>query len=134
MALIDEIGFDHSFSFLYSPRPGTPAASLPDPTPLATKKERLARCKRASRTARAPSARRMIGTVQRVLVEKPSRKDGRQLSGRTENNRVVNFDGPPGLIGHFRRGRHHRGAAQFPARPAAGLSGTAGRRPEDKPA
>ncbi|HRD50581.1 MAG: tRNA (N6-isopentenyl adenosine(37)-C2)-methylthiotransferase MiaB [Candidatus Competibacter sp.] len=101
LALIDEIGFDHSFSFLYSPRPGTPAASLPDSTPLPVKKERLARLQARIEELAHENSRRMIGTVQRVLVEKPSRKDGRQLAGRTENNRVVNFNGPSGLIGHF---------------------------------
>ncbi len=101
LALIDEIRFDHSFSFIYSPRPGTPAASMPDPTPLTVKKQRLARLQaRIEDEARAIS-RQMVGTAQRVLVDKPARKGGRQLSGRTENNRVVNFDGPAGLIGHF---------------------------------
>jgi tRNA-2-methylthio-N6-dimethylallyladenosine synthase len=101
MTLIEEIGFDQSFSFLYSPRPGTPAASLPDSTPPAVKKERLARLQaRIDDQARAIS-RRMVGTAQRVLVDRPARKDGRQLAGRTENNRVVNFDGPRDLIGHF---------------------------------
>lgn len=101
LALIDEIGFDHSFSFLYSPRPGTPAANLADPTPLATKKERLARLQARIEDGARIISQGMIGTVQRVLVDRPSRKDDRQLSGRTENNRVVNFDGPPGLIGRF---------------------------------
>ncbi|MBK8509596.1 MAG: tRNA (N6-isopentenyl adenosine(37)-C2)-methylthiotransferase MiaB [Candidatus Competibacteraceae bacterium] len=101
MALIEEIGFDHSFSFLYSARPGTPAANLPDPTPTAVKKERLARLQaRIESNARAIS-QRMVGTAQRVLVDKPSRKNSQQLAGRTENNRVVNFDGPASLIGHF---------------------------------
>lgn len=101
MTLIEDLGFDQSFSFLYSPRPGTPAANLPDPTPLAVKKERLARLQaRIEEQARAIS-QRMVGTTQRVLVDRPARKDGRQLAGRTENNRVVNFDGPRGLIGHF---------------------------------
>jgi tRNA-2-methylthio-N6-dimethylallyladenosine synthase len=101
MALIDEIGFDHSFSFLYSPRPGTPAASLPDLMPLAVKKERLARLQARLEAGAHEIGRRMVGTTQRVLVERTARKDGRQLAGRTENNRVVNFDGPPGLIGQF---------------------------------
>ena len=101
MALIDEIQFDHSFSFLYSPRPGTPAANLPDATPLPVKKERLARLQARIDELAHENSRRKIGTAQRVLVEKPSRKDRRQLAGRTENNRVVNFDGPSGLIGHF---------------------------------
>ena len=101
MTLIEDLGFDQSFSFLYSPRPGTPAANLPDPTPLAVKKERLARLQaRIEEQARAIS-RQMVGTTRRVLVDRPARKDGRQLAGRTENNRVVNFDGPRGLIGHF---------------------------------
>ena len=101
MTLIEDIGFDHSFSFVYSPRPGTPAASMPDPTPLAVKKERLARLQARIEDGGHAISRRMVGTVQRVLVDKPSRKDSRQLSGRTENNRVINFDGPAGLIGHF---------------------------------
>ncbi|HRZ23732.1 MAG TPA: tRNA (N6-isopentenyl adenosine(37)-C2)-methylthiotransferase MiaB, partial [Candidatus Contendobacter sp.] len=101
MALIEEIGFDHSFSFVYSARPGTPAASLPDPTPLAVKKERLARLQARLEAGARDISRRMIGTTQRVLVDRPARKDGRQLAGRTENNRVVNFDGPAHLIGQF---------------------------------
>jgi tRNA-2-methylthio-N6-dimethylallyladenosine synthase len=101
MALIDETGFDHSFSFLYSPRPGTPAASLPDPTPLAVKKARLARLQARLEVGAHEISRRMVGTTQRVLVDRPARKDGRQLAGRTENNRVVNFDGPAHLIGQF---------------------------------
>jgi tRNA-2-methylthio-N6-dimethylallyladenosine synthase len=101
MELIAEIGFDHSFSFLYSPRPGTPAASMPDPTPLAVKKERLARLQARIEAGAHDISQRMVGMVQRVLVDRPARKDGRQLAGRTENNRVVNFDGPPSLIGRF---------------------------------
>ncbi len=101
LALIDDLGFDQSFSFLYSPRPGTPAANLPDPTPPAVKKERLARLQARIEDQARTISRRMVGTTQRVLVDRPARKDGRQLAGRTENNRVVNFDGPRGLIGHF---------------------------------
>jgi tRNA-2-methylthio-N6-dimethylallyladenosine synthase len=101
MRLIEEIGFDHSFSFLYSARPGTPAASLPDPTPLSVKKERLAQLQARLEANAQAISRRMIGSVQRVLVDKLSRKDARQLAGRTENNRVVNFDGPTRLIGQF---------------------------------
>ena len=101
LQLIEEIGFDHSFSFLYSARPGTPAASLPDATPLAVKKERLAQLQARLEANAQTISRRMVGSVQRVLVDKPSRKDERQLAGRTENNRVVNFDGPPQLIGRF---------------------------------
>ena len=101
MQLIEEIGFDHSFSFLYSARPGTPAASLPDSTPLAVKKERLAQLQARLEANTQAISQSMIGSVQRVLVDKPSRKDQRQLAGRTENNRVVNFAGPPQLIGRF---------------------------------
>ncbi|RUQ36666.1 MAG: tRNA (N6-isopentenyl adenosine(37)-C2)-methylthiotransferase MiaB [Candidatus Competibacteraceae bacterium] len=101
MALIEEIGFDHSFSFIYSARPGTPAANLPDPTPLAVKKERLARLQARLEDGARAISRSMVGTVQQVLVDRPARKDGRQLAGRTANNRVVNFDGPTGLIGRF---------------------------------
>jgi tRNA-2-methylthio-N6-dimethylallyladenosine synthase len=91
MRLIDEVGFDASFSFLYSPRPGTPAAELTDNTPQAVKQERLL-ClqKRIDEQAQAISAA-MVGTVQRVLVEGLSRKDTSELAGRTDNNRVVNF-------------------------------------------
>jgi len=101
MKLIEDIGFDHSFSFVYSARPGTPAADLPDDVPLAVKKQRLAILQaRISEMAAVISAR-MVGTVQRVLVERPSRKDANEMSGRTENNRVVNFAGPSRLIGEF---------------------------------
>jgi len=101
MQLIEDIGFDQSFSFIYSPRPGTPAASLPDEVPQAVKKQRLARLQARINAMAQAISQNMIGTVQRVLVDKPSRKDPRQLSGRTDNNRVVNFTGPARLIGHF---------------------------------
>jgi len=102
MQLIGDIGFDTSFSFIYSARPGTPAAELPDETPEAVKKERLAILQsRITQQAQAIS-RRMVGSVERVLVSGYSRKDPGQLSGRTENNRVVNFRADdPALIGHF---------------------------------
>ena len=101
MELIESVGFDHSFSFVYSARPGTPAAALPDDVPLAEKKRRLAILQaRIGEMAAAISAG-MVGSVQRVLVERPSRRDPAQMSGRTENNRVVNFDGHPRLIGEF---------------------------------
>ena len=101
MKLIEDIGFDASFSFIYSRRPGTPAASLPDDVPLEVKKARLQRLQdRITEMATAISAS-MVGSVQSVLVERPSRKDSSQLAGRTENNRVVNFDGHPRLIGRF---------------------------------
>jgi tRNA-2-methylthio-N6-dimethylallyladenosine synthase len=95
MALIDEIGFDASFSFIFSPRPGTPAAALPDDTPPAVKLARLQRLQAAvEANARRISASR-VGTVQRILVEGPSRKDAAELMGRTECNRIVNFHGGP---------------------------------------
>jgi tRNA-2-methylthio-N6-dimethylallyladenosine synthase len=101
MALIEAVGFDHSFSFLYSARPGTPAAALPDTVPLTVKKARLARLQQRINELAAGISHAMVGTVQRVLVEKPSRKQPEQLCGRTENNRVVNFDAPAELIGRF---------------------------------
>ena len=91
LSLAEEIGFDLSFSFLYSPRPGTPAASLPDPTPLAVKQHRLALLQDQLRTQAAGFAQAMLGSRQRVLVTGPAKKDPNQLQGRTENNRVVNF-------------------------------------------
>jgi len=101
MALIEEIGFDHSFSFIYSARPGTPAASLPDDVPMEVKKARLARLQEKINTNTAAYSRAMVGTTQRILVEGPSKKDANELRGRTENNRVVNFAGPSSLIGQF---------------------------------
>jgi tRNA-2-methylthio-N6-dimethylallyladenosine synthase len=101
MKLIDEVGFDASFSFLYSPRPGTPAAELSDDTPREVPLERLARLQgRIDELARAVS-RSMVGSVQRVLVEGRSKKSGDELAGRTDNNRVVNFEGNPRLIHRF---------------------------------
>ncbi len=101
MNLIEEVGFDQSFSFIYSPRPGTPAASLPDDVPPEIKQERLNILQaRIARMANQLS-RRMVGTRQRILVERPSRKDPTQMAGRTENNRVVNFPASAGLIGQF---------------------------------
>jgi len=101
MQLIADIGFDQSFSFIYSARPGTPAGSYADDTPLSVKKERLQILQsRISQQAGAIS-QAMVGTTQRVLVERPSRKDARQMTGRTENMRWVNFDGDTSLIGRF---------------------------------
>jgi tRNA-2-methylthio-N6-dimethylallyladenosine synthase len=101
MDLIEAVGFDHSFSFIYSQRPGTPAAALQDDVPVSLKKERLARLQaRISEMAAGISAG-MVGNTERILVEKTSRKRDDQLSGRTENNRVVNFDADPALIGRF---------------------------------
>ena len=102
MALIEEVGFDTSFSFIYSARPGTPAASMPDPTPAEVKKHRLAILQDRLREQAAAIAQGMVGSRQRVLVTGISRRDAGQLQGRTENNRVVNFDCPDkGLIGNF---------------------------------
>lgn len=101
LKLITEIGFDHSYSFIYSARPGTPAASLDDPTPQAIKKERLATLQALITQQAAAISQAMVGTVQRVLVDRPARKDPREISGRTENNRVVNFAGDQSLIGKF---------------------------------
>ncbi|MGR9044807.1 MAG: tRNA (N6-isopentenyl adenosine(37)-C2)-methylthiotransferase MiaB [Gammaproteobacteria bacterium] len=101
MALIEEVGFDLSFSFIYSPRPGTPAAELPDDVPAETKKQRLARLQNRINEMAAGISRNMVDTVQTVLVEGPSRKNPLQMQGRTENNRVVNFIGHPRLVGHF---------------------------------
>jgi len=101
LSLIEDIGFDASFSFVYSARPGTPAASFPDDTPPDVKKQRLQRLQGVIDGQAARISAAMVGSRQRILVEGASRKDPRQLAGRTENNRVVNFDGPPSLIGHF---------------------------------
>lgn len=101
MDLIHEIGFDHSFSFIYSPRPGTPAAQLPDNIPLEVKKERLTLLQNRININAARISQAMVETKQRVLVTGPSKKHHEQLSGRTENNRVVNFIGEPTLIGQM---------------------------------
>ncbi len=101
MRLIDDVGFDSSFSFVFSARPGTPAAALADQTPQSVKLERLQQLQaRVEAQARAISASR-IGTLQRVLVEGPSRKDPTELMGRTECNRIVNFAGPQRLVGQM---------------------------------
>jgi tRNA-2-methylthio-N6-dimethylallyladenosine synthase len=101
MNLIAELGFDQSFSFIYSARPGTPAANLPDDTPLEVKKQRLQLLQaRINQQAQAISEA-MVGTTQRVLVEKISKKSASQVAGRTENNRWVNFDADPSLVGQF---------------------------------
>ena len=101
MKLVRDMGFDHSFSFIYSARPGTPAASLADDTPLEVKKERLAALQAQINEQASAISQAMVNTRQRILVEGPSKKDPKQLFGRTENNRVVNFDGHPRLIGRF---------------------------------
>ena len=101
MKLIEELGFDTSFSFVYSSRPGTPAADLPDDTPQDVKLARLARLQKRIEAHAATISAGMVGSVQRILVEGPSKKDPNELAGRTDNNRVVNFAGNPRLIGHF---------------------------------
>ena len=101
LELVKQVGFDQSFSFLYSARPGTPAAELPDDVPQAVKQERLARLQAQLNRQAAEFSERMVGTVQTVLVDRPAKKDPHQLSGRTENNRVVNFDGPSHWLGQF---------------------------------
>jgi len=99
--LIEEIGFDNSFSFVYSPRPGTPAAAFHDDVTAELKAHRLAVLQGRIREQAEAISRAMVGTIQAVLVEGPSRKDRSQLCGRTENNRVVNFAADRGLIGQM---------------------------------
>lgn len=101
MDLVHDIGFDTSFSFIYSPRPGTPAANLPDDTPMDVKKQRLQILQNRLLMNAARYSESMIGSKQKILVTGLSKKSEQQLSGRTECNRVVNFDGPSHLIGEF---------------------------------
>lgn len=101
MDLVHEIGFDTSFSFIYSPRPGTPAANLSDDTPLEVKKQRLQILQNRLLLQASRYSQSMTGSTQRILVTGHSKRDSQQLSGRTECNRVVNFDGPAHLIGQF---------------------------------
>ncbi len=101
MRLIERVNYDHSFSFIYSQRPGTPAELLEDNVSMEVKKERLAHLQKTILASAAAISKKMVGTVQSVLVEGPSRKDPAQYSGRTENNRVVNFDGNETMVGHF---------------------------------
>ena len=101
MNLIADVGFDQSFSFIYSRRPGTPAASLPDDVTHEQKQQRLEILQARINQQSLEISRKMVGTVQRVLVERPAKKDARQLAGRTENMRWVNFDGPQALINQF---------------------------------
>jgi tRNA-2-methylthio-N6-dimethylallyladenosine synthase len=101
LGLVRDAGVDQSFSFLYSRRPGTPAASLPDEVDLAVKQERLTRLQSQLETQASAISERMVGTVQRVLIERAARKNAHELAGRTENNRWVNFAGPASLINEF---------------------------------
>lgn len=101
LKLVDEVGFDNSFSYLFSARPGTPAAEMQDDTPHEVKAGRLKRLQDRLAAHEEVVAAAMLGTVQRVLVEGLSKKDSQELAGRTDNNRVVNFRGSPGMIGRF---------------------------------
>jgi len=101
LKLVDEVGFDDSFSFVYSRRPGTPAADLPDATPQEVKLARLARLKERIDAQARQIAERMVVTRQRILVEGASRKHAGELAGRTGNNRMVNFGGSPELVGRL---------------------------------
>ena len=105
MQLIEDVGYDRSFSFIYSQRPGTPASSLPDDVPLAVKQARLVRLQARINEMTMAISEQMVGTLQRILVERPSTRDASELAGRTENSRVVNFDCQGGdvtkMIGQF---------------------------------
>jgi tRNA-2-methylthio-N6-dimethylallyladenosine synthase len=101
LALVRELKFDQSFSFLYSRRPGTPAAALPDEVPVALKQARLVRLQAQLEAQAQAISAGMVGSVQRVLIERPSKKNARELAGRTANNRWVNFPGSGELIGRF---------------------------------
>jgi tRNA-2-methylthio-N6-dimethylallyladenosine synthase len=101
MKLIEDVGFDQSFSFIYSRRPGTPAADLEDSVSSEAKHARLARLQAHINAHAAGISRAMVGSLQKVLVTGPSRRDPAELTGKTENMRSVNFAGPPGLVGQF---------------------------------
>jgi tRNA-2-methylthio-N6-dimethylallyladenosine synthase len=101
MKLIDDVGYDNSFSFIFSPRPGTPAANLRDDTPYEVKLKRLQQVQATIDANMKRISEGLVGTVQRILVEGPSRKNAAELAGRTECNRVVNFEGPARLVGQM---------------------------------
>jgi tRNA-2-methylthio-N6-dimethylallyladenosine synthase len=101
LQLIDDVGFDDSYSFVYSPRPGTPAANLPDDTPQEVKQQRLQRLQSHIAAGAQTLSAAMVGTRQRVLIDSVSRRDATELAARTDNNRVVNFPGPHHRIGTF---------------------------------
>jgi tRNA-2-methylthio-N6-dimethylallyladenosine synthase len=101
MKLIDDIGFDGSYSFIYSPRPGTPAADFADPVPPAIAQARLTRLQARIEEQFAANSQRMVGTTECMLVTGQATKDARELAARTENNRVVNFAGASDLVGHY---------------------------------
>lgn len=99
--LVEDIGFDQSYSFIFSPRPGTPAARLPDDTPMEVKKERLLQLQTLLTQNATKINESMVGSIQRILVTGESKRNAERLTGRTVNNRVLNFDGDPSLIGKF---------------------------------
>src|SRR6186997_1189929 len=101
LKLVREANFDQSYTFIYSQRPGTPAASLPDDVTLDAKQQRLARLQEQLNAQARAISEQMVGSTQTVLVARPSKKDAAELAGRTENGRWVNFAGPSSLIGHF---------------------------------
>jgi tRNA-2-methylthio-N6-dimethylallyladenosine synthase len=101
MKLIDDVGFDNSFSFIFSPRPGTPAANLADDTPHDVKLRRLQHLQGVINASITRISESRLGTVQRILVEGASKRDAGELMGRTECNRVVNFAGQPRLMGQL---------------------------------
>jgi len=101
MSLIKELNFDQSFSFIYSARPGTPASELKDEVAPDVAKARLARLQAQITLQAKAYSEAMVGTVQQVLVERHAKKDTNELSGRTENNRIVNFPGPHSSIGQL---------------------------------
>lgn len=109
MRLVEELKYDRSFSFIYSPRPGTPAASLPDDVPMEVKKQRLYALQELLNEQTIAISQSMVGTTQRVLVERLSRKSENEMAGRTENNRVVNFVGDLDMIGTFVDVKIHEG-------------------------
>jgi tRNA-2-methylthio-N6-dimethylallyladenosine synthase len=101
LKLVEEIGFDDSYSFMYSPRPGTPAAAFADQVPLEVKQARLARLQAVIEAGAKAIGAAMVGRVERTLIEGPSRRNARELAGRTSNNRVVNLTGPLRLVGQL---------------------------------
>lgn len=126
MKLVEELKFDRSFSFIYSPRPGTPAASLPDDVPMDVKKQRLYALQELLNEQTMAYSQSMVGSVQRVLVERLSRKSDSEMAGRTENNRVINFVGDLDMIGTFVDVKVYEGMSnslrgELVATPEAGL-------------
>jgi tRNA-2-methylthio-N6-dimethylallyladenosine synthase len=126
LALAQDLGFDGSYSFLYSARPGTPAAEMNDAVPLAEKQERLQRLQAQLEAQARSASEAMVGSVQRALVEGPSKRDAGELAARTENNRIVNFPGRAGVASHFvdlriTEARHHTLRGELLDAPRASL-------------